>query len=390
MSETVEQNGVKFTPEKVVNLDELMKQPTSAAEGAGEKMEKEPDQEQPEATDDKVSEPENVESKPEESVDPESDKSIESQSEPNKDGDNIPLEELYLNIGDKEINASELVDEYEKLSEEIKKIKEDEFLGRFVEYYQKGGDPAEFLQRATVKWDSVNDIDLLRMKFYQENSDLEGDAKDILFERELLNKYSINPDGTFDDEDSREAKLGRQLMKRDASKLRTNMIEEQKNFLLPQKKDESQQQESYDPEKYKQELLQDSDLKNFVSKKSLPVGEGMSYEVKDPSKVIGMMANVGEFWELFRKPNGDWDKVGLAKVFSFALDPKSYTDHILKLGRDMGSETYIKEQKNTIERGKVNVVDKSTDKDVVSVRDGRIIGNNKEDLLKAFIAQKRK
>lgn len=390
MAETVEQNGVKFTPEKVVNLDELMNQPKPDAEGAGEKMDKAPESEQPEAAAENSAEPENTESNTGESVDSNTEESGENKSQPKKDGDNIPLEEIYLNLGDKEMNASELVEEYEKLSDEIKKIKDDEFLGRFVEYYQNGGDPAEFLQRATVKWDSVNDIDLLRMKFYQENSDLEGDAKDILFERELLNKYSINPDGTFDDEDSREAKLGKQLMKRDASKLRTTMIEEQKNFLLPQKKDESQQQESYDPEKYKQELLQDSDLKNFMSKKSLPVGEGMSYDVKDPSKVIGMMANVGEFWELFRKPNGDWDKVGLAKVFSFALDPKSYTDHILKLGRDMGSEAYIKEQKNTVERGKVNVVDKSTDKDVVSVRDGRIIGNNKEDLLKAFIAQKRK
>lgn len=390
MAEPVEQNGVKFTPEKVVNLDELMNQPKPDADGSGEEMDKAPESEQPEAAAENSAEPDNTESNTGESVDPNPEESGKNKSQPKKDGDNIPLEEIYLNLGDKEMNASELVEEYEKLSDEIKKIKGDEFLGRFVEYYQKGGDPAEFLQRATVKWDSVNDIDLLRMNFYQENSDLEGDAKDILFERELLNKYSINPDGTFDDEDSREAKVGKQLMKRDASKLRTTMIEEQKNFLLPQKKDESQQQESYDPEKYKQELLQDNELKNFVSKKSLPVGEGMSYEVKDPNKVIGMMANVGQFWELFRKENGDWDKVGLAKVFSYALDPKSYDDHILKLGRDIGSETYIKEQKNTVERGKINVVDKSTDKDVVSVRDGRIIGNNKEDLLKAFVAQKRK
>jgi hypothetical protein len=388
MSEQVEQNGVKFTPEKVVNLDELMNQNKPAAEGSGEIKEEAPEPDNDISQQDTGSESKNVESESDQSdAGAENSKQVESSS--NDESDNIPLDELYLSVGDKEMNASQLLDEYEKLSEQLNKIKGDAFLNRFIDFYQEGGDPSEFLQRATMKWDSVSDVDLLRMKFHEENSDLEGDARDILFERELLNKYSINPDGTFDDEDSREAKVGRQLMKRDASKLRTSKIDEQKSYLLNQKKDESQQQ-SYDPEKYKQELLNDQELKSFVTKKSLPVGDGLSYEVKNPDKVIGMMANVGEFWQLFQKPDGGWDKTNLAKVFAFALDPKSYDDHILKLGQDMGSESYLKEQRNTVQRGRINVVDKSTDMDTVSVRDGRIIGTNKEDLLKAFIAQKRK
>lgn len=383
--DNIEQNGVRFTPEKVVDLDayEKNKQQAPADGGASAEQKNEPvaqdqekvaDQEQPESS---ASEP-----KAEQPVQDQKDDGQQVQQPVNND--EIPLEELYIATDDGELSVSDIWEKYKGTQSELEKIKSDEFLSRFIDFYKEGGDPAQFLKVATAKWEDTSDIQLLKMQFDNENSDLDEEARQIIFERELVSKYGVNPDGTYDDADSREAKVGKQLMRRDAQKMRTSLIEEQKKFMLPQPKSQQQQ---LDPNAIRQELLKDRQLEGFLKSKSVPVGDGFSYEA-DPNKVIGMMSNTSEFWNLFKKPDGDWDKAAMAKVFAFALDPKKYDDHILKLGQDVGSESYLKEQKNTVERGKTNVINKATDKDNMMVRNGRIIGNS-EELLKAFISQKR-
>jgi hypothetical protein len=393
MAEPIDQNGVKFTPEKVINLDDLL---TQTSDKTSENQEQEKPEEiekdvKPEGQDTSNEEPaEAKDAEPELSA---GEETSSPEPESNNDTDDIPLDEITFDLGEgKEMGATELLDKYTEISGELEKIKGDAFLNKFLEFYQSGGDPSEFFQKATVKWEGVGDIELMKMKFNEENADLDEDVKQILFERQLFDKYSINPDGTFEDDDSRESKVGKQLLKRDAVKIREAKIEEQKNYLLPQKKDESQQQQAaYDPEKVREELLKDKEVQEFVKKKSLPIGDEFSYEVSDPNKVIGMMANINEFWNLFKKPDGSYDKATIAKVMSFAMDPKRYDDHILKLGRDSGSETYIKEQKNTVERGKTKIVDKSTDRDEVRIVGGKIVSDNAKDgLLKAFVAQRRK
>lgn len=369
----VQQNGVAFTPEKVVDLDAYEKSKVEVPAGGGTEDKEKTETQAPDVSE---SDQKNTES-PSEPVNETEDKKESS-------GD-VPLNELYVEVDGGEITAADLVEKYGQTKSELDKIKGDEFLSRFIDHYKEGGDPEEFLRKATVKWDKVGDLQLMKMQFDAENSDLDDEARQIIFERELVSKYGINPDGTYDDEDSREAKVGKQLLKRDAQKLRSTFAEEQKKYLMPKPKETQQQQA--DPDAIRQELLQDKELQGLVKNKTVTVGDGFSYE-SDPDKVIGMMANTGEFWKLFQKPDGSWNKPAIAKVFAFALDPKKYDDHVLKLGQDAGSENYIKEQKNTAERGKTRVVDKSTDVSAPFVRGGKIMGNS-DDLLKAFIAQKR-
>lgn len=377
MDNKVQQNGVSFAPEKVVDLDAYEKSKAEAqapAEGGTEETKSEETQ----SSDEKV---EQVSAQNTEEVNGET-KTDDVKS--NEEGE-VSLDEIQLKLGEEELSANEFLTRYDQVKTELDKIKGDQFLGKFIEFYENGGDPAEFLQKATIKWDQVNDLQLLKMQFDQENTDLDEEAKQIIFERELVSKYGVNPDGTYDDDDSKEAKVGKQLMKRDAQKLRSAMAEEQKKFMMPQPKGNQQQ---VDPNAIREELLRDKELESIVKNKSVPVGENFSYQA-DPEKVIGMMANTGDFWKLFQKPDGSFDKATIAKVFAFALDPKKYDDHILKLGQDIGSESYIKEQKNTAEKGKARVVDKSTDTSAPFVRGGRIMGGNSDDLLKAFVAQKR-
>lgn len=403
MTEPIQQNGVTFTPHKVVNLDELMNQKPQSADGAVENSSEDLKSEEA-SDDDSGSKPASADSDTtdtDQSTDKLSEEqkgdSIESSNENNdnkeideQEDDNIPLEDLYLPIGDSELSASELVSKYEQISTELDKIKNDEFLSRFVDFYQNGGDPAEYLRKATTDWSKLDDMQLLWMQFNEANADLDQDAKEILFERELLAKYSIGPDGTFDNEDSKEAKLGKQLLKRDAGRLREAKIDEQKKFLLQKNERASQEQPTYDPEAERQKLMSDPELSSIISEGDIKISNGLTYGVDSPEEVIGMMSNVGKFWGLFQKPDGSWDKQAVARVFAFAMNPDKYENYILNLGKAAGSYGYIKDQKNTVEKGKTKVIDKSTDKDSVYVRDGKIVGSNKEDLLKAFVSQKRK
>jgi hypothetical protein len=377
----INQNGVTFSPEKVVDLDKLFSTPLPPKVTEPEEKKVEP------VTTEPIVEPVKADT-PEPVVTPEPAATPEPVTATTPE---LSLDEISLELGDEKMSANEFLSRYETVKNELEEIKGDEFLNKFIAFRKTGGDPAEFLSKATAKWDQQSEISLLRNQFESENTDLDGEVKEILFERKLRELYGVNPDGSFDEETSREAKVGRQLMQRDANKYRATKIEEQKSFLLSQEKPVVKAQPvQYDPEKARQELLQDKELQGFLSSKSLTVGEGLSYEVEDPNKVIGMMANVGDFWKMFAKPDGSYDKQALAKVFSFALNPKKYEDAILKLGKDSGGEEYLKEQKNT--SGKTQtVINNSTDKDEVVVRNGKIIstGNN-EGFLKAAVAQKRR
>lgn len=376
--ETIEQNGVSFTPSKVVNLDELFKDDVKTETDPG--------------SDQKIDDPKVdtiITDKPTDGAsntdEPKEVDTITDADAP-KDYD---LNEIVLELGEEKYNANEFLDRYESLSKELEEIKGDEFLNRFIEHYKTGGDPSEFLQKAGAKWEEASEVSLLKAQFNKDNADLTDDVREMLFERKLMEQYGVNPDGTFDDETSRDSKIGKQLMKRDADKFRATQIDEQKKFMLPKEPVKQSPQQQFDPAKVKAELMQDKELQSFVEKKALPVSDTFSYEVESPEKVIGMMANVGEFWQMFAKPDGSYDKQALAKVFAFALNPKKYEDAILKLGRDSGAEDYLKEQRNT--SGKTQqVISKTTDTDQVTVRNGKIVGgNDKEGFMKAMIAQKR-
>jgi hypothetical protein len=377
MPEPIEVEGVKFTPEKTVDFDEYLKQ--KAAAEKTEAPDPTPTPEVPEVPEPKAEDPA-----------PEDPKGPETPAVEDKE---IPLEEITLEVDGEEIQANEIVDRYSKTKEELDSIKKDEFLNRFIEFYKGGGDPAEFLGKATQKWDQVSDFELIRRDFYEKNTDLDDEAKEIFFERKLSELYGVNLDGSFDEEDSKTAKIGKQLMKRDAKSLRDTRIEEQKKFLLPENKSqETSKQPQINVEAIRQDLLKDKDISEFVKTKSIPVGEGLVFETdQDPNKVIGMMTNVSDFWKLFQNQDGSPNKALITKVFTFALDPSKYDARVLELGKDLGAEQYLKEQRNTSSTTqKVNVVDKSLDREEVVVVNGKIVKGNSTEFIKAGVAQRKK
>ena len=377
----LEIEGVKFTPNKVVDLDALEAQSAAkAAEEAakpedqnkGQADEPEPKVEETPVEENKAEEP-SVEEKPAAEEPKVEDKKVETDKVDTK----VDPDKLAFKVGDKDVTVTELINQNKSLSEKVAAIEGNDFLKQFNEHVLNGGDPREYLESQTVKWNEVPDLQVLRMKFDQEYSDLEKDVVDELFAQEIA-KYNLSPEGTFEDENSKQAKVGKALLKRDADRIRTAKIDEQKKFEIP-KRVEQKAAPVFDVEAEKKTLLSNQEIKSFMDSKLIKIADTeYGYEVQDPESVIGMMADTRKFWGSFQK-DGKPDLVKLAKVMAFAQDPNKYDSDLLKLAQDIGQEKYLKEQKNV--KDKVNkVVDMTkTDDDTF----------DPDEFLKAAIAQKR-
>lgn len=265
-------------------------------------------------------------------------------------------DEVVFEVNGEDVSATEIFHKYQDATEKLDAIEKDEWLKKFVDYRLKGGDPLAYLQTQTRDWAKVREIDLLRESFFESDAaqGLDDEAKEELFARELSEKYGSSIDGKYEDETTKVAKLGKQLMKRDADKVRTSKLELQQKFGLPTAVEKKPEQ-VFDPVKEREALLKNDEIKSFVENKMVRIGDtDYGHEVEDPEKVIGMMTDTRNFWRLFAKEGGgtDWDR--LQKTMAFALDPSKYEATVLALGRNLGEEKYLKEKKNIKPPSEVN------------------------------------
>lgn len=256
-------------------------------------------------------------------------------------------DDVMIDVNGTEMSATEVYTKYEEATTKLEAIEGDEWLKKFVDYKLKGGDPLAYFESQTRDWAKAGDFDLLREDFYSSDkvAGLDDEAKEELFAREISDKYSASIDGSYEDENSKLARVGKQLIKRDAEKLRASQIEKQKSFSLP--KAEEKQQVVFDPAKERESVLKIEEVKKFMTDKLVRIADtGYAHEVENPEAVIGMMADQSEFWKLFLKKDGQTDWGKLTKVFAFANDQSKYENDLLSLGKSLGVEGYLKQGKN--------------------------------------------
>lgn len=232
-------------------------------------------------------------------------------------------------------------------AERLSKIEGDPFLKKFIEYRLAGGDPQAYLESQAKDWTKESDFKVIRDEFFASDkvAGLDSEAAEELFSREISDKYSAGIDGSYEDENSKLARVGKQFMKRDAEKLRTSHIEQQQKFAIP--KAEEKPVVQYDPVKERENILKNESVKTFVADKLIGIADtGYAHEVEDPEAIIGMMTDQRNFWALFKKEDGTVDFGKLTKAFAFAKNPSKYENDILALGKALGEEGYLKEKKN--------------------------------------------
>lgn len=256
----------------------------------------------------------------------------------------------------------------------------DDFIKKAVEYYETYGTLQPYLEAATVDYDSVSDLDLVRAEFDKQNSDLSERAKNKLFEKEL-EKYNLD---AYDEDD---AEVGKALLMRDANKLRKNLKEEQQKFIQSIQPAGQEQVQQVSPEEIGAQQAQaraavQSGISSVINNNLIKLeanGEGINYQVADTSKIVDYAIDSSKFLSTFAKDgNVDWDK--WTKVVAFAENPTQFISELIKHGKSLGRKAMEAELKN--------VTPPTNSKEVIENSDYSNPFDNPVDFLKGMTVRK--
>ena len=256
----------------------------------------------------------------------------------------------------------------------------DDFIKKAVEYYETYGTLQPYLEAATVDYDSVSDLDLVRAEFDKQNSDLSERAKNKLFEKEL-EKYNLD---AYDEDD---AEVGKALLMRDANKLRKNLKEEQQKFIQSIQPAGQEQVQQVSPEEIEAQQAQaraavQSGISSVINNNLIKLeanGEGINYQVADTNKIVDYAIDSSKFLSTFAKDgNVDWDK--WTKVVAFAENPTQFISELIKHGKSLGRKAMEAELKN--------VTPPTNSKEVIENSDYSNPFDNPVDFLKGMTVRK--
>lgn len=220
----------------------------------------------------------------------------------------------------------------------------DDFIKGVVEFYEKTGDLAPYLQAKTVDFTSMSDEEILRRNLREEYSDLSDKAFERLYKQQVTDKFKLDAD-EWGEEDS---ELGRELLKVEASKLRNQYLDWQKNFAAPEP------QPYYDQtaemlQKFENEVKSSEFTKGFLESKRLSIktadGE-FNYEVPQADAVIDMTIDNDRFFSQFAGDQGQLDYAKWYKTVAYSQNPELFERALINYGKTLGRSEVTKEIKN--------------------------------------------
>lgn len=222
----------------------------------------------------------------------------------------------------------------------------DPFIEKAVQYYETYGTLQPFLRATEVDYTEMSDLEVLKVKFDTENSDLSPKARQKLFDKEL-EKYGLD---SYDEEDK---EVGEALLKRDAQKLRKTFMEEQQQFLnnvqSPQASTGPSQEELAAQQEQSRKIISEgvaAVIKDNVIKVGAN-GEGINYQIQDPNAVVDYAMDSNKFLSIFAKDGSvDWDK--WTKTVAFAQNPTQFISELIKHGKSLGRKAMESELKNVV------------------------------------------
>lgn len=217
--------------------------------------------------------------------------------------------------------------------------KYDEFLEKLINKYQADGSLEDYFKAYSVDYDSLSDQEMLKRNFFEANKSLSDRAKEKLWEKEI-SKYTIDPDEFSEDD----VELGKELMKRDADKLRFDAKENQKNFLSPQNK-----APQLDITKLKEQVEALPEIQKLRADKRISMsvdGQNINYQLDDADFAVNAMVDDTGFYQLFTQ-NGKLNPEKWTMVVEFARNPDKILKTVLDQGKTLGRSEIESEMKNT-------------------------------------------
>jgi hypothetical protein len=222
----------------------------------------------------------------------------------------------------------------------------DPFIEKAVQYYETYGTLQPFLRATEVDYIEMSDLEVLKVNFDTENSDLSPKAKQKLFDKEL-ERYDLD---AYDEEDK---EVGEALLRRDAQKLRKTFMEEQQQFLnnveSPQASTGPSQEELAAQQEQSRKIISEG-VSGVVKDNIIKIGvngEGINYQIQDTNAVVDYAMDSNKFLSIFAKDGSvDWDK--WTKTVAFAQNPTQFISELIKHGKSLGRKAMESELKNVV------------------------------------------
>lgn len=226
----------------------------------------------------------------------------------------------------------------------------DDFIKQAVEYYEKTGDLTPYLQAKTIDFDAMTDEEIMRRDLRESYPDVSEKAFEKLFKQQVIEKFKLDPD-QWDEDDT---ELGKELLRSEASKLRSKYLDWQKGFRAPEPQPDNSAKEAEaqalkELQEFEQEVKTNALTKSLLESKRIAIktGDGeFNYEVNNPNKLLDMTLDNNQFFAQFANPDGqiDYNKWYLTSAFS--QDPEGFIKAIGNYFKGLGREEIAKEIKN--------------------------------------------
>ena len=219
-------------------------------------------------------------------------------------------------------NLEDLFEDYKSLRESETVFKDD-FIKNAVAYYNENGTLNPYLEATAVNFTEMGDEQVMRYNLKKNNPTLSDRAIERLYQRDVINKYSLDEDKFEEDE----VELGKELLKADADKLRNTFVDERKKFVEPVVSETKEKAENQKIERSEWEntVKSNKTTKDVLDNKRILISfkdETFSYEVDNPQELQDMTIDNNKFFNLFSDGQGNVDFDKWYRVLTYAADPK--------------------------------------------------------------------
>ena len=234
---------------------------------------------------------------------------------------------------------------------------EDERLNTLVDFMEKGGQMEDFLSTQLTNYDEMSDEALIKAELKSIDKDLTDEDIALLFS----DRYKLDEEEFEEDQ----IKLSKLKLRRDAKEAKRKLVEEQKKYLVTEKKAEPKQEIVEEkPQETTTGISQEeiarrnkewSDVVEKATSESKPItfalndnGESFDYTLTDDviSKVKTDMSDLSTFWARYVKEDGTNDVEKLKKDFVILNNYENILKAAYSQFRSQGREDVLKDIKN--------------------------------------------
>lgn len=239
---------------------------------------------------------------------------------------------------------------YDKSTIELtKEIANNEKMLAFYKHWKENGNVKDYLKEIETDYSKMPAEEVMRHQLRQEYPNATERQLEILYKKEVVDKYQLDVNQYTEDE----VEEGRLLLEAKADKFRNDLITNQSKFLLPEPTktetvvDNSQELAQKEFEAYKHTVNSNQLTQGLINSKYLTVGEGSdkyTLPIDNPQKVLDVLYD-SDSWSkaFFDEKDGQFIPNIEKQLFISAavLDHKSIINSLINHGKTLGKKEAV-------------------------------------------------